>query len=124
MKPSHFLYERVFIYVTLKNNSIHIKKHLITYQFHCHKHTILFFYFTTEIQSCYISFFNNLPCLKYTPSVERFAKNTPIKMRHAPIPITGLIGSPKNTYPVITAIDGDTYSQVDGNTGLVFDKSQ
>lgn len=56
----------------------------------------------------YISFFNSFPCFQYNSSVDRFAKNTPIKIKHAPIPITGLIGSPKNIYPVITASNGET----------------
>ncbi|MGY3269368.1 hypothetical protein ACVWY7_002306 [Bacillus sp. TE9106W] len=56
--------------------------------------------------------------------MDRLAKNTPTKMKQAPIPIVGFKGSPNMMYPTIIAINGETYNQVDGNTGFVFDKSQ
>ncbi len=40
-------------------------------------------------------------------------------MKQAPIPIVGFKGSPNTIYPTIIAINGDTYNQVDGNTGFV-----
>lgn len=51
--------------------------------------------------------------------MDRLAKNTPTKMKQAPIPIIGFKGSPNMMYPTIIAINGETYNQVDGNTGFV-----